>query len=488
MPPPLVLTVVVTTTIIVDVTSAPTPRAGTRQVPPSIFKYSASTGEANQDIAGLSHPVGIELSMDSFFVSQDVDSETLQQIYIPKWNVTNDSSLDDLDVCRDVIDHLAPPALFSQLHSMDYEQLFAEFNVGTTRLSCLGCEVRLWLEHELRVISESAKAICLRGQVVVVKAAEVARASELNGLKEQNVFLEGQVTALESAVVVKNTELESSNAQIVKLAQDLSNLQLSCDELSIKAASLESNKDKLIDQVSQLESTCFRLCEEVMGYKLFKEQIEAVQDMQVKVLNDRTCGYEVSYNRLGIPCLLLGGAIGPAIEKRHAVGWLPSHKDANIADLMGLLHLEGLAAETPEAIQLQPSPEQLMLPIHRLEDQVVIGETFLSFSLDVANARVQRLKRNVASQEISIFDALVPLIEPLSAKNLVAETSTSGVPATATTTALSTTFIQDSTIPLVPVTDHEVSDVGPSTKVSSPLAIIFEKETLETTPEHGASD
>ncbi|GJT20073.1 hypothetical protein Tco_0878779 [Tanacetum coccineum] len=90
--------------------------------------------------------------------------------------------------------------------------------------------------------------------------------------------------------------------------------------------------------------------------------------------------------------------------------------------------------------------------------------------------------------KLSIFDALVPLIESLSAENLVGEASTSGVPATATTTALSTTFIQASTIPPVPVTDYEVLNVGPSTKVSSPPSIIFEKETLETTPEHGASD
>ncbi|GKF87744.1 hypothetical protein Tco_0258621 [Tanacetum coccineum] len=93
---------------------------------------------------------------------------------------------------------------------------------------------------------------------------------------------------------------------------------------------------------------------------------------------------------------------------------LASHKDANIVDLMGLLHLEGPTAKTPEVIQLQPSPEQLMLPILRLEDQVVIG----------ANACVQRLKRNAASQQLSISNALVPLIKPLSAENLVGEAST----------------------------------------------------------------
>ncbi|GJX12007.1 hypothetical protein Tco_0201866 [Tanacetum coccineum] len=132
---------------------------------------------------------------------------------------------------------------------------------------------------------------------------------------------------------------------------------------------------------------------------------------------------------------------------------LESHKDARMADIMGLLRLESPAAEIPEASQLQPLPE---------------------------------LRGNVAARQLSISNALVPLVEPLSAKTLVGDASTSGVPATATT--LSTTFFQASTALLIPATNHEVSDVGPSTKVSSPLMIVFEKETLETTPEHGASD
>nr|GEX67996.1 hypothetical protein [Tanacetum cinerariifolium] len=41
------------------------------------------------------------------------------EVYIPKWNVTNDSVLDDLDVCRVMIDHLAPPGFLSQLRDWD---------------------------------------------------------------------------------------------------------------------------------------------------------------------------------------------------------------------------------------------------------------------------------------------------------------------------------------------------------------------------------
>ncbi|GJV03619.1 hypothetical protein Tco_1337188 [Tanacetum coccineum] len=364
------------------------------------------------------------------------------------------------------------------------------------RQSCLGSEVRLQLEHELRgrktfenkydmqaillkerdaeiaslkahlslKEAEAAEAIRLRSQVSVVEATKAARASKLNGLKERNAALEGQ---------------------------------LSCDKLSFKASSLEFEKDKLVDQVSKLEGTCFELRDEVSDEEFYPCYLTTIAGRR----------WILSYGLklIVIKCLqllkylaALGEAIGHAIDKGMQVGLaigidygkvrrdltdvvaydpsmkanfmsalsalravsfqLESHKDASIADLMGLLHLEGSAAETLKSIQLQPSPEQLMLPIHHLEDQ------------------------------LSISDALVPLIEPLSAKNLVGEASTNGVPAIAKTTALSTTFIQAIIVPPVPVIDDEVSDVGPSTKVSSPPAIIFEKETLETTSEHGASD
>ncbi|GKF15882.1 hypothetical protein Tco_0057344 [Tanacetum coccineum] len=63
--------------------------------------------------------------------------------------------------------------------------------------------------------------------------------------------------------------------------------------LIVKASSLKAERDRLVDQVSLLEGTCSRLHDEVLGYKLFKEQIEVVQDEHVKVLSDRVAGLEV---------------------------------------------------------------------------------------------------------------------------------------------------------------------------------------------------
>nr|GEU44928.1 hypothetical protein [Tanacetum cinerariifolium] len=111
--------------------------------------------------------------------------------------------------------------------------------------------------------AEAAKAIRIYGQVSVVEAVEAAQAT-----------------------VSKDVELASSNAQVAKVTQDLSNLHFSCDVLSVKASSLKFKKDKLI------ETTGCGLRDEVIGYKLFKEQIKAMQDEQVKSLGDRVAAID----------------------------------------------------------------------------------------------------------------------------------------------------------------------------------------------------
>ncbi|GJV61987.1 hypothetical protein Tco_1468087 [Tanacetum coccineum] len=60
---------------------------------------------------------------------------------------------------------------------------------------------------------------------------------------------------------------------------------------------------------------------------------------------------------------------------------LKSKKDACMDNVMDSFHLEGPLAEILRAEELKPSLEQFMLHIHRAEDDVVLGETSLSFSL-----------------------------------------------------------------------------------------------------------
>ncbi|GKC90421.1 hypothetical protein Tco_1151070, partial [Tanacetum coccineum] len=163
-------------------------------------------------------------------------------------------------VCRDLTDRLAPPALFSQLRVMEYDQLYTEFNVGAARQMCLGAKGRMRAEHTLKqkdrledkcaeqtaLLSEKdadiahlksllslreaevVEAIRLRGQLSVVEAADAAKSNELWDLKERNFTLEGdkdvlskKVTILEFVTALKETELGSLTAQVVQLTSDL---------------------------------------------------------------------------------------------------------------------------------------------------------------------------------------------------------------------------------------------------------------------------
>ncbi|GKD90877.1 hypothetical protein Tco_1366384, partial [Tanacetum coccineum] len=78
---------------------------------------------------------------------------------------------------------------------------------------------------------------------------------------------------------------------------------------------------------------------------------------------------------------------------------LSSHKDASIGDIMNLIPLEGPLADAHRMSELQPDIKQLTLPIHRPEDQVVIGETSLSFTLSVSNSRLKGLGKVLRHNE-----------------------------------------------------------------------------------------
>nr|GEV29667.1 hypothetical protein [Tanacetum cinerariifolium] len=328
-----------------------------------------------------------------------------------------------------------------QLRGMDYEQLLAEFNVRNARQVCFSIEIRVRLEHELRGRQRFEGKCAMQAIWLKERVAKIASMKAQLSLKEAEAA---------EAIRLCDAELASSNAQVAKVTQDLSSLQLSCDELSVKASSLEFKKDKLVDQ----------------------EHVEAMQDEQVKSLGDCVTAIDSDLMEMALhmdeefyPREVIGRAIDKGMQDELATGidygkagrgivdalqfFCGSRLSASMADITELLCFECPAAMTPEAIQLQPSPKQFMVPIHR---------------------------GDVAACRLSLTDVMVPLNEPLSVKSLTGEASTSGVPVMAMTTALTMTFIQASVVPS-----------APSAEVPHSSKIVFEKEELDTTSEHIAA-
>ncbi|GJX80143.1 hypothetical protein Tco_0328292 [Tanacetum coccineum] len=140
---------------------------------------------------------------------------------------------------------------------------------------------------------------------------------------------------------------------------------------------------------------------------------------------------------------------------------LKSNKDASVETVMDILRFEGPLDEKIGLNELQPNVDQLMVPIHRSSDKVILGATALTLALDVSSFRVRRIRENIANQRSVLRDVFVPLAEPLSAAVLTGTKGTSDImPATANINmALSITFASASSIAPISVDGYEVVSV-----------------------------
>nr|GEW13672.1 hypothetical protein [Tanacetum cinerariifolium] len=381
-----------------------------------IFHDSDSTKTVKADTASPSYSAKQDISMGS----RQLNSKTLHQVFVPQWNVLNDSLL------------------------------------GMRTEYCLSERKRLECECEKQVALLKAKD----DKVESLKAQRPLRNVVLENEKES---LDGKVAELQSLVSTKDLELK---------------------DLNVVVSSLTSQKDSLVNQVHALKTTCFGLHDQVLGYEQLKEQIEEFQDAHMNIVNDKVAELDADLLEMALhlkekfyPHRLttISGRRGcrtdlqPRLREVEfpLLAELKSHKDENTVDVINLL---------------------------RLEDQVVLSETSLSFALSVTQSQVERIRENVAVQRSTLIDVWVPLVDLLSAKSLIGESSTSGSVPTivVTTAAMSTTFAAASSVPPIIIEDYEIAGTdGPKDgqgngkgNIASFPTVKFEKEELDTTLEH----
>ncbi|GJU19280.1 gypsy type transposase [Tanacetum coccineum] len=434
VPDPLVMTAAVATTMFIEPSLVSLPKVSVKPVNPALFGDSMST--SGHDVAGPSSPANPDLSADSFYAVQDLNPKTLHRVYVSKWNVTNESVLDDPYMCRTLTDHLAPLSLFSQLRAMNAEHTLRKKKIleeecapQTSLLKEKDAEVASLKSQLLLKEAKVAEAIRLRGHVATVEATEALHVVELNLLKERNCALEARIraseekaAALESTTSVRDNELSFLYANADQLSYDFSILRTAFDELSTKAVALESEKSGLTDQDEQVRVLTEKVAEvdaNLMGMALQLDDefypsflttigwrrwilsrglklvvIKCLQSLEYLSVLGKDIRRAIDKGMQdGLAAGIVHGKAGRALS--DVVAYKPfadadnvAAKDASIAVIMDSLRLEGPAAEASDAGELQPSHEQLMLLIHRPEDNVVLGETSLSFSLEVIHNRI----------------------------------------------------------------------------------------------------
>ncbi|GKE81166.1 hypothetical protein Tco_1551166, partial [Tanacetum coccineum] len=210
----------------------------------------------NPDLVGPSQPEESEGSDDSFYEPPTLDPSEAKRWYVPRWNITNDS----------LLDRVAPPAFFYALRSMDYDQLYTEFNVGAARQICLGAKVRSCAEHELELKEELRAKYAARGRLLEEKDLEIlklksqlaekeAETAEVIRLHDQVSSLSGEKPALTAEVSVlkvtvtqKDHDISLLNSRATCLASTLDDAKVACAEAGNKITSLASERDRLASE------------------------------------------------------------------------------------------------------------------------------------------------------------------------------------------------------------------------------------------------
>ncbi|GJY18154.1 hypothetical protein Tco_0389645 [Tanacetum coccineum] len=417
--------------------------------------------DVNPDLADPSQPEESEGSGDSFYEPPTLDPSEAKRWYVPRWNVTNDSLLDDGFSCRTLVDRVAPPAFFSALRTLDYDQLYTEFNVGAARQMCLGAEVRSRAEHELELKEKLRAKYTARGRLLVekdleilklksqlaekeVEAVEVIRLrDQVSSLSEEKSALIAEVLALKVTVTQKDHDISLLNSRATCLASTLDDAKVACAEAGNKITSLASEQDRLASKVSSPRA----------GFQDFKERMKTQQEEQAQELYNRVADLEAHVmdvsGRLegefyptylttlagrrwlltqGIQLALLKclkspeykGTLGHDLDRAVEFG-MQEGLEVGYKHGTAVINLFAVDAYNPKVarasyinavkaledvdfplVNLLKSKkdagiDELSIPIHHAGDKTVVEDTSLYFALMNVHARAEGAKKHVAA-------------------------------------------------------------------------------------------
>ncbi|GJZ94114.1 hypothetical protein Tco_0666317 [Tanacetum coccineum] len=489
---------VITAATTITSTADPAVAVKEKVVKPSIFSTNSTSADGTDPaMGGFTDLTGSDLLVGGIRTVIDPESD-LHKVYIPQWNVTNGSRLDDGGVCREM------------------------FNAGIARQMSLSAKVMMCAKYNIRkrrrlksVVEEKDALLKVRDEEIgnlkaqlLLKEAEVAEAirlhAEASKFEAVEKSLQGEVEALKERNTTLEKEKNEMDVKVVDLVASVKVREQEVANLDVVVTSVKSQNDNLVNQVHELEVSSAILQEKVTVYEncmdesFYPHLLTTIAGRMWLLTHDMEL---VIAKCLNSPEYLsaLGAAIGKAIKKGMQDGlaagithgregrvladvaaYIPSaevdyvsalqqlqsvnfsllaelklNKDSSVENLMNMLRLEETLTERLVLNESQPHVDQLMVPIHHSPNQTIICVTALSLALDVSNIRVQKIRDNITNHRSALRDVFITLAEPLSTIALEGTKGTSGTDLD-TTTALSVTFASASSIPPISTDDYKV--------------------------------
>ncbi|GJZ10318.1 hypothetical protein Tco_0545077 [Tanacetum coccineum] len=128
--------------------------------------------------------------------------------------------------------------------------------------------------------AEAAEAIRLRSQASMLEVAEKSPCGEMYVLKERNSALEKERDSLDAKEhnSALEKERDSLDAKVTESQAATANKEREVKDLNSIITFIKSHNDELVDQVA--------------GYEHLQEAIEAFQDAQIKIMEDKLAKLE----------------------------------------------------------------------------------------------------------------------------------------------------------------------------------------------------
>ncbi|GKC65286.1 hypothetical protein Tco_1097884 [Tanacetum coccineum] len=348
---------------------------------------ASSRGKAHaapmSDMGGSSQLETSEDSADSFYETAALNAEDSKRWYIPRWNITNDSLLDDGFSCR----------TSRAEHELELkEKLRAKCDAQDVLLKGKYVEIARLKSLVKEKETEFAKASRLRDQVSVLTAEKSSLSAEMSTLK--------------SVVSQKETDISLLDSRATYLKSCLDDSQAACTEARNLISALTSERDGLASEVSTLHS----------AFRDFKERMEAQQEAQAQVLYNRVAELEAHVSTLHY-------AFRDFKEKMEAQQEAQAQELYNRVAGTPLSAVTAYSLEAAEAkyldaikaleeadfpfVQLLKSKkdsgmDELSIPIYHSDVNAVVGETSLSFTL--LNTLVGEASTSTATLSVEDLD------------------------------------------------------------------------------------
>ncbi|GJV42456.1 hypothetical protein Tco_1420896 [Tanacetum coccineum] len=315
-------------------------------------------------------------------------------VYVPEWDVTNNNAwVDNPALCRNLLDHITPPRMDAKIVALKAKLEIAE--------------------------KESTEVSGLYGRVSKLEAEVVAKFEEITGLNKQNVELLGKVSVLESA-------REELTNQVSKLAAQ------HFEEQSAKLDARIADVRREIDtDLYPYMLTAIARQRWILGHGIRLAVMKCAQSSECHFTLGKVISLAINKGiQQGLEAGIEHGKAGrslaqvetydPEVENKYvaAVGEfenvsfslleeLEALKDSPLAFIMSALTLEGDADSTPELRKLQPSLDQVTIPVYYESDGSrgfgsISHEMLLSDAIPAIRGRAER--RGLGSSSGSATD------------------------------------------------------------------------------------